>query len=57
MCKNQNQYGLRSHSILQMMVPRARTERKKAFKYAAPSSWNNVQKDLKWSELITKGGI
>ena len=39
-----------------MLVPRARTELgKKAFKYAAPSSWNNLQKDLNLSELVTLG--
>ena len=56
MCKNQNQYYLRSHAILDMLVPRVRTELgKKAFNYAAASSWNNAQKDMKLSELIFTG--
>lgn len=42
--------------IFNRCCPRVRTELdKKAFKYAAPSSWNKVQKDLKLSELITMG--
>ncbi len=56
MCKNQKQYGLRSHNILQMLVSRVRAELgQKAFKFAAPSFWNNVQKDLILSELIMMG--
>lgn len=31
--------------------------RKKAFKYAAPSAWNDVQNDQTLSELITFGKI
>ncbi len=39
-----------------MLVPRVRTELgKRAFKYAAPGSWNNQQKDLKSTELVTMG--
>ncbi len=54
LCRNQNHYGLRSHDVLQMSVPRIRTELgKKAFQYAAPSSWNDVQKDLKLSHFIS----
>ena len=56
MCKNHNQYSLRSHNIIQLIVPKIRTELgKKAFKYAAPASWNNLQKELKLSELVTLG--
>lgn len=37
-----------------MVVPVTKTELgKKAFKYAAPSACNDVQEDLKLSELIT----
>ncbi len=56
-CVNtKNQYGLRSHSILQVLVLRVRTESgEQAFRYAAASSWNNVQKDVKLSELISVG--
>ncbi len=54
MCRNQNQYGRCSHNTLQMLVLRVRTESgKKGFQQAAASPRNNVQKDLKWSELIT----
>lgn len=55
-CKNCSQYSLRSHNIIQMFVPRVRTElgKKKAFKYTAPVSWNNLQQALKLSELVMK---
>lgn len=37
-----------------MQAPRVRTDLvKKAFKFFAPSTWNDVQKDLKLSDLIT----
>ena len=51
MCKKQSLHGLRSQDCIQMLVPKVR----KAFKYAAPSAWNNVQKELKLSDLITMG--
>lgn len=39
-----------------MLVAVTKTELgKKAFKYAAPSACNDVQEDLKLSELITLG--
>lgn len=42
--------------ILQMRVSGVRTERDKTtFKYAAPFSWNNSQKDLNLPEFITLG--
>lgn len=56
MCKNLSRYGLRSQDIIQMQAPRVRTELgKKDFKFFAPSTWNDVQKDLKLSDLITMG--
>lgn len=51
MCGSQTQHGLHSHDILQMLGWGGEV----AFKYAAPCSWNNAQKDLKLSELITAG--
>ena len=39
-----------------MLVLKVRTQLgKKAFKYTAPSAWNNVQKELKLSDWITMG--
>ena len=56
MSTNKCSYGLRSRDVLQMLVPRARTELgKKAFQYAAPYAWNTVQKQLKLPELVTLG--
>ena len=56
MCTNKFNHGLHSSDVLQMLVPRARTELvKKAVKYAAPSAWNTVQKHPKLSELVNLG--
>ena len=47
-------YSLRLQDVLQLTVPSPRTELgKKAFKYAVPSGWNTLQKDLKVSELTS----
>ncbi len=56
MCRDSSHYSLRSQDVLRMLVPRANTDLgKKAFRYAAPWSWNDIQKDLRLSELITLG--
>lgn len=56
MCTSRTHYGLRSQEVLQILVPKARIELgKKAFKYAAPSAWNDFQKEPKLLELITLG--
>lgn len=58
MCKKQNQHALRSQDVLQLVVPRVRTELgKKGFKHAAPSAWNDLQKDCKLPGLITLGEL
>lgn len=54
--RSNKSHGLRSQDFIMMSVPRVRTELgKKAFKYAAPSSWNLFQMDLRLTELITVG--
>ena len=56
MCQRESLYGLRSQDFIQMLVPTVRTKLgKTAIKYAAPTAWNNVQKELKLSDLITMG--
>ena len=46
--------GLWSQDVVLMSVAEARTELgKKAFKVFAPSSWNNLQKQLKLQDLVT----
>ena len=46
--KEHDLYGRRSHDIIQMLVPKVRTELgTKVFKYASPSAWNN-QIDHYW---------
>ena len=56
MCKKSSEHALRSQDVFQLVVPFARTDRgKKAFKYAAPSAWNELQKVLKLPGLITLG--
>ena len=53
MCRNFSRYGLHSQDIIQMQVLRVKTELgKKAFKFSAPSTWNDVQKDLKLKHLV-----
>lgn len=45
-------YNLRSQNLLLLSIPKVQTEQgKKAFKFAAPFAWNELQKDLKLSEL------
>ena len=52
-CRNFSWYGLRSQDIIQMQVPRVKTELgKRAFKFSALSTWNDVQKDLKLTHLV-----
>ena len=52
--RNQGQYSLRSQDVLQLTVPRARTELgKKAFKQVAPFAWNALQRDIKLRDLIS----
>ena len=56
MCNTCSHYSLRSQNIIQMQVPTVRTELgKKAFKFSAPSSWNDLQRDLGLTELISLG--
>ena len=57
-CRNLSRYGQRSQDIMQMQVPRVKTELgEKAFTFSAPSAWNDVQKDLKLTHLVTLGEI
>lgn len=51
--RNIESYGLRSKGHLLLSVPCFRTELgKRAFVFSAPTSWNNLQKDLKLTDLI-----
>lgn len=51
-CK-QSTYSLRTHDFITYFIPVVRTEKgKRAFSYAAPSSWNSLQLSLKLSSLI-----
>ena len=55
-CRNFSRYGLRSQDFVQMQVPRVKTELgKKAFKFSAPSTWNDVQKDLRLTHVVALG--
>ena len=50
----ENRYALRSSDIYFFSISRVRTELgKKAFSYAAPLTWNNIQAELKLSELVS----
>lgn len=52
--KSTGTYGLRSQDLYLLSVPKVRTELgKKAFRFAAPSSWNDLQKELKLNELTS----
>ena len=43
-----------AHRIFKVQVPKVRTEMgKKAFKYAAPFAWNNLQTQLQFKELLS----
>ncbi len=47
-------YNLRSQDLFLLSVPKVRTELgKKAFKYAAPSTWNKLQKSMKLNKLVS----
>jgi len=48
-------YNLRSQDLFLLSVPKVRTElgKKKSFKFAAPSAWNNLQKFMKLTELVS----
>lgn len=54
-------YSSRSQGALRMLVPRANTglgkkkQNKKTFRYAAPWSWNDLEKDLRLPEQISSG--
>lgn len=51
-----SRYNLRSQdqNLILLTLPKVRTEfGRNAFSYAAPSSWNQLQKDLQLSSLIT----
>ena len=54
--RTENRYALRSSDIYFLSISRVRTELgKKAFSYAAPLTWNNIQAELKLSELVSLG--
>ena len=54
----QSSYGLRSQDIVLLNVPQARTELfKRAFMSAAPSTWNNLQSNLKLKCLIPLNAV
>lgn len=59
MCTRRRHYDLRSQRVLQILYPGLKWNwaEKKAFKYAAPSAWNDVQNHQMLSELITFGKI
>lgn len=57
MCRDSSHYSWRSQDVLCMMAPGANTElglkKKKALRYAAPWSWNDLEKDVQentWTE-------
>ncbi len=56
MRRTSTHYSLRSQDIIQMQVPRVRTELgKRAFQYSAPACWNDLQKDLRLTDFIGLG--
>lgn len=59
MCTSRSHHGLPSQGLLQMLAPRAKVELGlQAFKCSVPSAWNDVQRDLKLSELVNfKGNL
>lgn len=49
-------YNLRSQELFLLSVPKARTELgKRAFRYAAPTAWNELQGSLNLQELVSLG--
>ena len=49
----ESSYCLRSHDVVLLNVPSARTDLgKKAFRCAAPLTWNSLQKEWKLSNLV-----
>ena len=47
-------YHLRSQDLFLLSVPKARTDfGKKAFNFAAPSAWNQLQNELRLKELVS----
>ena len=52
--KSTASYNLRSQDLFLLSVPKVRTELgKKAFRFAAPHAWNELQKDLKLKDLVS----
>lgn len=52
--KSTGTYQLRSEDLFLLTVPKVRTELgKRAFSYAAPFTWNQLQNELKLKELVS----